>query len=155
MLFRSGTARLQEAVAAYRTALEEWTRERVPLQWAKTQNNLGNALRALGERESGTARLQEAVAAYESALEEWTRERVPLQWAMTQNNLGTALQALGQRESGTERLQEAVAAYESARGAFVAAWSFYREAEDKRFDDYFTDQIATVDQLLAELASET
>ena len=40
----SGTARLEEAVAAYRAALEEWTRERVPLDWAMTQNNLGNAL---------------------------------------------------------------------------------------------------------------
>lgn len=34
-----------------------------------TQNNLGIALRALGERESGTARLQEAVGAYRAALE--------------------------------------------------------------------------------------
>ncbi len=66
----SGTARLEEAVAAYRAALEEWTRERVPLDWAATQNNLGNALRTLGERESGTARLDEAVAAYRAALEE-------------------------------------------------------------------------------------
>jgi hypothetical protein len=45
----------------------------VPLDWAMTQNNLGNALRTLGERESGTARLQEAVAAYRAALEERTR----------------------------------------------------------------------------------
>ena len=89
----SGTARLEEAVAAYRAALEERTRERVPLQWATTQNNLGNALRTLGERESGTARLEEAVAAYRAALEERTRERVPLDWAMTQNNLGNALQS--------------------------------------------------------------
>ena len=35
---------------------------------ATTQNNLGNALKALGERESGTARLEEAVAAYKAAL---------------------------------------------------------------------------------------
>ena len=35
-----------------------------------TQNNLGNALAALGARESGTARLEEAVAAYRAALEE-------------------------------------------------------------------------------------
>ena len=41
---------LEEAVAAYREALTEYTRERVPLQWAMTQNNLGNALRTLGER---------------------------------------------------------------------------------------------------------
>jgi len=51
----SGTARLEEAVAAYRAALEEYKRDRVPLDWATTQNNLGLALAALGERESGTA----------------------------------------------------------------------------------------------------
>ena len=89
----SGTARLEEAVAAYRAALEERTRERVPLDWAMTQNNLGNALGTLGARESGTARLEEAVAAYRAALEERTRERVPLDWAATQNNLGNALGA--------------------------------------------------------------
>ena len=87
----SGTARLEEAVAAYREALKERTRERVPLDWATTQNNLGNALAELGERESGTARLEEAVAAYREALKERTRERVPLDWATTQNNLGNAL----------------------------------------------------------------
>jgi tetratricopeptide (TPR) repeat protein len=110
----SGTARLEEAVAAYRAALEEWTRERVPLDWAMTQNNLGAALSTLGERESGTARLEEAVAAYRAALMERTRERVPLNWAGTQNNLGNALKALGERESGTARLEEGVAAYRAA-----------------------------------------
>ncbi len=49
----SGTARLEEAVAAYRAALEEWTRERVPLHWAMTQNNLGNALRRSGSGRAG------------------------------------------------------------------------------------------------------
>jgi hypothetical protein len=39
-----GTAQLEESVAAYRAALTELTRERVPLDWAATQNNLGNAL---------------------------------------------------------------------------------------------------------------
>ena len=32
-----GTARLEQAVAAYQLALQENTRERVPLQWAATQ----------------------------------------------------------------------------------------------------------------------
>jgi hypothetical protein len=36
-------------VAAYRAALEEMTRARVPLDWARTQNNLGTALGTLGE----------------------------------------------------------------------------------------------------------
>jgi hypothetical protein len=40
----------------------------VPLDWALTQNNLGNALMKLGERESGTIRLEEAVAAYDAVV---------------------------------------------------------------------------------------
>jgi tetratricopeptide (TPR) repeat protein len=99
---------------ALREALKERTRERVPLDWATTQTNLGNALRTLGERESGTARLEEAVIALREALKERTRERVPLDWAMTQANLGNALRALGERESGTARLEEAVSALREA-----------------------------------------
>ena len=49
-----GTAQLQDSVAAYHEALKELSRDRAPLDWAMTQNNLGNALASLGERgESG------------------------------------------------------------------------------------------------------
>jgi tetratricopeptide (TPR) repeat protein len=60
---------LHDAIAAYRMVLDLASRERVPLDWAMTQNNLGTALWTLGQRESGTARLEEAVAAYNGALE--------------------------------------------------------------------------------------
>ena len=109
----SGTERLEEAVAAFQSALEEWTRDRTPLDWAMAQMNLGTALAIIGGRASGTERLEEAVTAFRSALEERTRDRVPLDWAMTQMNLGAALRILGERESGTERLEEAVAAFRS------------------------------------------
>ncbi len=105
---------LIEAINRYREVLGHYTRERVPLYWAGTQNNLGNALQELGDREKRTARLEHAVGAYREALKEWTRERVPLDWAMTQNNLGSALERLGNREDGTARLEEAVAAYRAA-----------------------------------------
>lgn len=105
---------LQEAVDTYKELVLEDTRERVPLDWAMTQNSLGLALWRLGARESDTARLDEAVSAYCDALLEYTRERVPLDWATTQNNLGLALQTLGERESSTARLDEAVAAYRNA-----------------------------------------
>ena len=95
---------LLSAIERLRLLLNLKTRERVPLDWATTQTNLGNALTSLGERESAPARLDEAVAAYREALKEWTRERVPLQWATTQNNLGIALRILGEGESGTARL---------------------------------------------------
>ena len=74
----SGTGRLKEAVEAFRTALQEITRERDPLLWATAQNNLGTALTTLGQREGGTRQLEEAVAAYHAALQEHTRQRFPL-----------------------------------------------------------------------------
>ncbi|MCE2739155.1 MAG: tetratricopeptide repeat protein [Rhodobacter sp.] len=110
----AGTARLEQAVTAYRAALTERRQDRVPLDWAMTQNNLGSALQTLGEREAGTARLEQAVEAYRAALTERRQDRVPLDWAMTQNNLGNALWTLGEREAGTERLEEAEAAYRAA-----------------------------------------
>jgi tetratricopeptide (TPR) repeat protein len=92
-----GSARLEEAVAAFRAALTERTRERVSRDWAMTQNDLGIALCTLGERESGTARLEEAVAAYCAALEERTRERLPLDWAESAANLGVARTLIAER----------------------------------------------------------
>jgi exonuclease VII small subunit len=70
----SGTSRLEEAIAVFRAALEERTRERVPLEWAATQNSLGNVLATLGARESGTSRLEEAIVAYRATLEELEAE---------------------------------------------------------------------------------
>jgi tetratricopeptide (TPR) repeat protein len=102
------------AIKQYRSILALRPREHAPVDWAITQNNLGNALAILGTRESSTARLHEAVAAYREALKERTRDRAPLRWAMTQNNLGNALRTLGARESGTARLEEAVAAHREA-----------------------------------------
>ncbi len=107
----SGTDRLEEAVSAYRAALEERTRDRVPLDWAMAQMNLGTALGILGARESGTVQLEEAVTAFRAALEEYTRDRVPMGWAAIQMNLGNALLSLGERGKGTDRLAEVVTAY--------------------------------------------
>ena len=105
---------MRQSIEVYGRALELLSRERVPLDWATMQNNLGSALAILGERESGTACLEAAVAAYRTALEERTRNRVPLDWATTQTNVGTALWRLGERENGTARLEEAVAAFRAA-----------------------------------------
>jgi len=102
---------LLSALERYNRLVHLSPRERVPLHWASTQNDLGNVLLALGQRESGTTRLEESVAAYLDALKEWTRERAPLDWARTQNNLGLAFWALGERESGTVRLEAAITGF--------------------------------------------
>jgi tetratricopeptide (TPR) repeat protein len=61
-------AALLSAIERYGRLVALAPRARVPLQWARTQNNLGNALATLGAHESGTSRLEEAVAAYRAAL---------------------------------------------------------------------------------------
>ena len=109
-----GTERLRESVAAYRAALDVFTRERTPEQWSLVLNDLGVALVALAEREGGTERLEEAIAAYRMSLVERARARVPLDWAMTQNNLGVALATIGERERSTARLEEAIVVYRVA-----------------------------------------
>jgi tetratricopeptide (TPR) repeat protein len=105
---------LRRSIDEGRKALEQFTRDRLPMEWARAQNNLGIAFTLIGRRESGTSHLEEAVAAYRAALEEYPRERLPLNWAMTQNNLGNALMVLGEREGSTARLEEAVAAFRAA-----------------------------------------
>jgi tetratricopeptide (TPR) repeat protein len=105
---------LAEAIALYRDCLLLVPRLPRPLDWAKTQDSLGNALLMFGVREASDLNLEEAVKAYRAALQERTRTRVPLDWATTQNNLGIALSTQGERESGTERLEEAVTTFEEA-----------------------------------------
>jgi tetratricopeptide (TPR) repeat protein len=133
---------LASAIDRYRRILSVTPRQRVPLDWARTQMNLGTALLRLGERESGTARLEQAVAAYNEALQERMRERVPLDWAQTQNNLGLALETLGERESGTTHLTEAVAAWEAC---LIVTGSTWPQAWVQSVDSH-------IDQARAEIA---
>ena len=85
---------MSRAVRACRAALEERTRERVPLDWAMTQNNLGGALAILGEREVGTEHLGQAVRAYRAALEEFGTEESPRYRDKVLKNLHRVLKKL-------------------------------------------------------------
>jgi|GWRWMinimDraft_9_1066018.scaffolds.fasta_scaffold00094_5 tetratricopeptide (TPR) repeat protein len=105
---------LEEAIEAYRAAIIERPRDRIPLKWAMLHINLGVTFQELGTRNSGTEYLKQSVEAYHMALMEITRVRIPFVWATTQNNLGNALIALGERENGTERFKQAVNAFSEA-----------------------------------------
>ncbi|MEK6570481.1 MAG: hypothetical protein AABZ61_03865, partial [Bacteroidota bacterium] len=91
---------LIEAVGAYREALKEYTREKVPLQWAMTQNNLGAALQTLGERESGTGYLDQAVVAYREALKVFTPENASYYYEQSKQNLLQTERLLESRKTG-------------------------------------------------------
>ena len=74
----SGAANLEEAVAAYREALMELTRERAPLALGHDADQSGQCAPGYspGAR-ARRAKLEEAVAAYREALKEQKCERVP------------------------------------------------------------------------------
>lgn len=107
----SNSAKLTSAVDAFRQALVERTRDRVPIKWAMTQMNLGNALKFLGKRTGNTDSLREAVEAYEAALEELTQATLPKEWARTLMNLGVVLVALCEHDDGNEKLEKAIDLY--------------------------------------------
>jgi tetratricopeptide (TPR) repeat protein len=65
----TGTARLEAALAAFRAALTERTRERMPIQWARSTANEGDALLVLAERLSDAGLAQQAVYQLEQATE--------------------------------------------------------------------------------------
>jgi len=56
-------------VAAFEAALSVRTREAAPVDWAMTQNNLGNALQALGAGRRDPAIIERAIAAIDAAAE--------------------------------------------------------------------------------------
>jgi hypothetical protein len=62
-----GGVQLLKDAAAYRSALQEFTRVSAPQLWAMTQMSLGTALFRIGEQEAGAESLNEAAAAYREA----------------------------------------------------------------------------------------
>lgn len=130
----------EDAITAAKAALEELTQQQTPLDWAKSQHQLGDALSSFGEAliighgrtDLGTQRLNEAVSAYEQALKVRTQEKVPLYWAETQHRRADALSILGiysgGRVQGLQRLAKAVDAYHEAlnelsRKAITSDWA--------------------------------
>ena len=109
---RVRAANIESAISCYRSALEVYTRENYPEDWATTQNNLGAAYSHRIEGVRG-ANIESAISCYRSALEVYTRENYPEDWAMTQNNLGNAYR---DRIEGVRaaNIEWAIACYESA-----------------------------------------
>ena len=60
-------------MTTYRDALQENTRDRVPLEWAYSEHGLANALALLAKQEKSAARMREAITCMEGAAAEYQK----------------------------------------------------------------------------------
>jgi tetratricopeptide (TPR) repeat protein len=104
-----------------------YDRENFPIDWARTQHNLGNAY-SIVSNEDLQNNLLKAIASYEAALQVFTRDMLPVDWAVTQYNRGNAYRDLliGDRETN---LRNATLCYSAALYIFR---SHYMETHIKR-----------------------
>ncbi len=103
---------LEFSIACYDRALLEYTRAKLPLEWAMTQMNRANVYCDRIEGDKGE-NLEAAIRGYDRALLEYTREKLPLEWAMTQMNRAIVYR---NRIEGDKRenLEEAIRGYDRA-----------------------------------------
>ncbi len=110
---------LEIGIAAYEVALQVFTPEAFPQDWATTQNNLALAYRnrIKGEKAEN---LEQAIARYENALKVRTREAFPQNHAETSFNLGLAYQEATQWQNAYATFANAINTVEFLRGEIVS-----------------------------------
>jgi tetratricopeptide (TPR) repeat protein len=140
VLARSGeeeanTARIEQAVEAYREALQAYQEVFQKDPYKETPFHELSAVEFRADPEALQAyraqyyrywSIEPSITAARK-LSVWGERIITnWEWALVQNNLGNALAMLGERERGVERLEEAVAAYRAALAVFeVAQTSYY------------------------------
>jgi len=105
---------LESAREKFESLLTDKLRAESVLDWAETQNSLGNILASLGQNLRDANLYKQSIAAFNHALDIFKQEDFPLEWAASQSNLGTALQALGRQESDSKLLSNSIDAYTAA-----------------------------------------
>jgi tetratricopeptide (TPR) repeat protein len=107
-------AKITDAIAFYQQALQTFTRENYPAEYAIIHNNLATAFLSIPmSDERGKLREALAVQSFEAALDVITLEDSPSEYAMLQNNLGNALQYASSSHALENNLR-ALEAYDEA-----------------------------------------
>src|SRR5260221_14368553 len=93
------------------------------MDWARTQNALGNAYRYKpgNDEDKQRANLRRAVTHFKSTLQIYTREGFPEVWARTQYNLGLTYAHMLEKEEKDRQanLQQAIVCYDAALEVFT------------------------------------
>ena len=117
---------MEIAIVAYEVALDFYTQQAFPKEWADIQNNLGTVYiyRIQNQR---VENIEKAISAFNNALTVRTKSKFPLDWARTQINLGAAYINRIEEEKA-ENIENAIDAFNNAltiitREAFPQEWA--------------------------------
>ena len=114
-------ANQQIAIAAYKNALQVYTKAEDPQFWGRINNDLGIAHLEFAHFSANPGeQIQKAIAAFIDALRVCSRAEQPQNWAATKNNLGLAYLALARFSANPgELIQEAIAEIIDALGVYT------------------------------------
>jgi hypothetical protein len=105
---------LNAAAAYLQHALDDWTHDRDPLEWAMAQRNLGRTLCDQYNLNRDTALLHPALAAFQNAMSVYQSRSDRIDVAEIQSALGGLLEAIARYEPGRENIRKAVEYYRAA-----------------------------------------
>ncbi len=106
---KTGTVEtLEQAVAAFRGAIECTDKNAEPRAWAFLHTRLGGSLFRLDLKTGEEGVLKEAIGCYQLALQVYVRNEFPWRWAETMNALGQALQVYGDLFRSEAILEKAI-----------------------------------------------
>ncbi|MFZ0247692.1 tetratricopeptide repeat protein [Candidatus Binatus sp.] len=105
---------LNAAVAYFQHALDDWTHDRDPLEWAMAQRNLGRTLCAQYDLNMDTALLHPAVTAFQNAMSVYQSRSDRIDVAEIQSALGSLFEAIGRYIPGSESIRKPVEYYRAA-----------------------------------------
>jgi len=104
---------------AYQEALKIYTLEKLPLDYAGAQNNLGVIWRALAEIQDKAHNCNMAIKAYQEALKVYVLGKFPIDYAMTQYNMGIVYYTLAKIQDKDYNYNIAIKAYKESIKVFT------------------------------------
>jgi tetratricopeptide (TPR) repeat protein len=118
---------LEQAMSYHEAALQVYTFERYPFQYAKTCGQLGIICQHYGVASGQKEFIERAISSYKAALWVYNRDTFPEQWTMLQTYMGCAYAYRGQGKAG-DNIEYAIYCHEMAlrvvpRALFPTIWA--------------------------------
>ena len=111
--------KLIQSIQAYQEALRIFNPEHFPMDYARTQNNLGAVYGLLSKTKDIAENSYKAIQTFQKSLQVYTSKDFPINYAMTQYNLGTVYSILADTKDTAENCDKAIQAFQEALKVYI------------------------------------